>query len=181
MGHDMTAAAAMGQLRSVLQSYAWQGSAPAVVLDRLDQLVQGLDMAQLATCLYGRLDVPSQGRPGRLTVANAGHLPPALRSPDGSVRLIATEASLLVGAALGTERDEVQEALETGSVLVLYTDGLVEHRGRPIDDGLDALQQALASAPAGADAEGICEHLVQQLAAGRLDDDVAILVVRVTA
>ncbi len=178
MGHDMTAAAAMGQLRSVLRSYAWQGSPPAVVLDRLDQLVQGLDMAQLATCLYGRLDPPLEGAPGRLRVANAGHLPPALRSPSGEVRLIATDAGLLVGAALGTDRDEVEEVVEPGSVLVLYTDGLVEHRGRPIDDGLQALADALASAP-DSDADAICEHLLRELAYGDLDDDVALLVVRV--
>jgi PAS domain S-box-containing protein len=178
MGHDMTAAAAMGQLRSVLQSYAWQGSSPAVVLDRLDQLVQGLDMAQLATCLYGRLEPPRDGGPGRLRLANAGHLPPALRSPDGAVRLVGTEASLLVGAALGIERDEVQEPIETGTVLVLYTDGLVEHRGRPIDEGLEALTRALSSAPEG-DADAICEHLLAELTDGDLDDDVALLVVRV--
>jgi PAS domain S-box-containing protein len=178
MGHDMTAAAAMGQLRSVLQSYAWQGSAPAVVLDRLDQLVQGLDMAQLATCLYGRLDPPREGAPGRLRLANAGHLPPALRGADGTVRLVGTEASLLVGAALGIERDEVEEPIEAGAVLVLYTDGLVEHRGRPIDEGLEALGRALSSAPEG-DAEAICEHLLAELTEGNLDDDVALLVVRV--
>ena len=63
MGHDLTAAVAMGQLRSVLRSYAWQGSAPAVVLDHLDQLVQGLGMAQLATAIYGRLDLPQPSRP----------------------------------------------------------------------------------------------------------------------
>ncbi|MEX2290796.1 MAG: SpoIIE family protein phosphatase [Mycobacteriales bacterium] len=180
MGHDMTAAAAMGQLRSVLQSYAWQGSAPAIVLDRLDQLVQGLDMAQLATCLYGRLDPPREGRPGRLRLANAGHLPPALRSPDGTVRLVATDASLLVGAELGTTREEVEESVEPGSVLVLYTDGLVEHRGRPIDEGLEALAAALRSAPE-EDADAICEHLLAELAYGALDDDVALLVVRVLA
>ena len=66
-------------------------------------------------------------------------------------------------------------------MLVLYTDGLVEHRGRPIDEGLHALQEALASAPADGDAEAICEHLLQPLAAGSLDDDVALLVVRVVA
>lgn len=178
MGHDMTAAAAMGQLRSVLQSYAWQGSSPAVVLDRLDQLVQGLDMAQLATCLYGRLDPPTDGAAGRFRLANAGHLPPALRSPDGHVRLLGTEASLLVGAALGTTRQEVEEVLEAGSVLVLFTDGLVEHRGRPIDEGLAALAEALRTAPDG-DADAICEHLLTELAYGALDDDVALLVVRV--
>jgi PAS domain S-box-containing protein len=180
MGHDMTAAAAMGQLRSVLQSYAWQGSSPAVVLDRLDQLVQGLDMAQLATCLYARLEVPRDGLAGRLSLCNAGHLPPALRSPDGSVRLVGRDASLLVGAALGTERDEVEEVVEPGSTLVLYTDGLVEHRGRPIDEGLDALTAALQGAPEG-DADAVCEHLLAELATGDLEDDVALLVVRVLA
>ena len=178
MGHDMTAAAAMGQLRSVLQSYAWQGDSPALVLDRLDQLVQGLDMAQLATCLYGRLDPPRAGAPGRLHLANAGHLPPALRTPSGEVRLLAPDPGLLVGAALGTTREQVEEVVEPGSVLVLYTDGLVEHRGRPIDEGLQSLAAALASAPDG-DAEAICQHLLDELAYGDLDDDVALLVVRV--
>ena len=177
MGHDMAAAASMGQLRSVLQSYAWQGSDPSIVLDRLDQLVQGLDMAQLATCVYGRLDLPAGGAPGRLRLANAGHLPPALRSPDGTVRLIATEPSLLVGAALGTDRQTVEEPIEHGSVLVLYTDGLVEHRGRGLDEGLAALQQALATAPTDS-AQAICDHLLAALA-GDLEDDVALLVVRV--
>ena len=177
MGHDMAAAASMGQLRSVLMSYAWQGSDPAVVLDRLDQLVQGLDMAQLATCVYGRLELPVDGRPGRLRVANAGHLPPVLRSPDGRVRLIATVPSLLVGAALGTDRETVEEPIEPGTVLVLCTDGLVEHRGRGLDEGLAALQAALASAP-GDDARSICDHLLRELA-DQLEDDVALLVVRV--
>ena len=176
MGHDMAAAASMGQLRSVLQSYAWQGSDPAVVLDRLDQLVQGLDMAQLATCAYGRLELPAAGRPGRLRLANAGHLPPALRTPDGTVRLVATEPSLLVGAALGSDRQTVEVPVESGSVLVLYTDGLVEHRRRSLDDGLAALQDALAGAPG--DAQTISDHLLSELA-GDLEDDVALLVLRV--
>ena len=176
MGHDMAAAASMGQLRSVLQSYAWQGSDPDVVLDRLDQLVQGLDMAQLATCVYGRLDLPAEDRPGRLRLANAGHLPPALRAPDGSVRLIATSPSLLVGAALGTDRATIEEPVEPGTVLVLYTDGLVEHRGRGLDEGLLALQEALRTAPV--EAQGISEHLLRELA-GDLEDDVALLVLRV--
>ncbi len=177
MGHDMAAAASMGQLRSVLQSYAWQGSDPSVVLDRLDQLVQGLDMAQLATCVYGRLELPVDGEPGRLRIANAGHLPPVLRSPDGTVRLIATAPALLVGAALGTERQTVEEPVEPGSILVLCTDGLVEHRGRALDEGLAALQEAVSTAPAD-DAAGICDHLLAALA-GDLEDDVALLVVRV--
>ncbi|MCW2714121.1 MAG: putative light sensor protein [Frankiales bacterium] len=177
MGHDMTAAAAMGQLRSVLRSYAWQGASPSVVLDRLDQLVQGLEMAQLATCVYGRLDLRT-GAQGLLQLCNAGHLPPVLRTPQGHVRLLGGPPSLLVGAALGTTRTEVEEALAPGSMLVLCTDGLVEHRGRGIDDGLAALQAAVASAPAGS-AEAVCQHLLDELAQGRLEDDVALLVLRV--
>jgi PAS domain S-box-containing protein len=178
MGHDMTAAAAMGQLRSVLRSYAWQGDSPAVVLDRLDQLVQGLDMAQLATCVYGRLQLPTADGPGHVQLCNAGHLPPVLRGPDGSVRLLGGAPSLLVGAALGTTRAEAEEPLLPGSMLVLCTDGLVEHRGRGIDEGLAALQAAVASAP-DTTADEVCQHLLDELAQGRLEDDVALLVVRV--
>lgn len=198
MGHDLTAAAAMGQLRSVLQSYAWQGSSPAVVLDRLDQLVQGLAMAQLATCVYGRLELPAFGQDGVLRLANAGHLPPAVRRGDGHVRLLTPERSVLVGAALGIERDETEEPVGPGTVLVLYTDGLVEHRGRDVADGLAALQSCLAAAPDGT-AQQVLDHLLASLlpagqhggraggpprrepAAGSqaLGDDVAVLVVRV--
>jgi PAS domain S-box-containing protein len=179
MGHDLTAAAAMGQLRSVLQSYAWQGSGPAVVLDRLDQLVQGLDMAQLATCIYGRLRLPAgDGSSGVLRLANAGHLPPVLRTGTGEVRVVQHGVSLLVGAALGTDRDEVELEVDPGAVLVLYTDGLVEHRGRDLDVGLAALEQAVAEAPA-TSAQAVLDHVLQELAQGELDDDVAVLVVRV--
>ena len=81
MGHDLSAAAAMGQLRSVLRSYAWEGDRPAQVLDRLNRLVQGLDMAQLATCVYARLTRVDGG--GELVWSNAGHLSPLVRLPDG--------------------------------------------------------------------------------------------------
>jgi len=178
MGHDLTAAAAMGQLRSVLRSYAWQGGGPAEVLDHLDELVQGLGMAQLATTVYGRLHLPSPDGPGMLRYSNAGHLPPALRTPDGSVRFLTGGQSLLVGAALGTPRTEAQEVIEAGSVLVLYTDGLVEDRDVDIDDGLAALAATLTAA-SGSDAESIADVLTDALTNGERNDDVAILVVKV--
>ena len=177
MGHDLTAAAAMGQLRSVLRSYAWQGSAPSVVLDHLDQLVQGLDMAQLATALYARLELPADG-PGTLCLANAGHLPPVLRRPDGTAVLLDEAQSLLVGAALGTERDELSVEVEPGSMLVLYTDGLVEQRGLDPDTGLERLRMPVEAVD-GADADAVCDQLLSALDGRRRDDDVALLVVRV--
>jgi hypothetical protein len=83
MGHDVTAAAAMGQLRSVLRSYAYEGSSPSVVLDRMDRLVQGFGMAEVATANYGRL-ILDHGN-GMFLYSNAGHLPPLLRHPGGRV------------------------------------------------------------------------------------------------
>jgi len=177
MGHDLTAAAAMGQLRSVLRSYAWPGGSPAEVVESLDGLVQGLGMTQLATMVYGRLELPGADGPGRLTYANAGHPPPALRAPDGSVRFLGDGQSLLVGVALGTRRPEAQEVIEAGSVLVLYTDGLVEDRDVDIDDGLAALAAALSVADG--DAESIADALTTALTDNARSDDVAILVVKV--
>ncbi len=177
MGHDMTAAAAMGQLRSVLRSYAWQGDSPALVLDHLDQLVQGLEMAQLATALYSRLTLPVDGRSGVLELANAGHLPPVLRAPDGTTRLLDEAQSLLVGAALGLERTEVSVPVEPGSMLVLYTDGLVEQRGVDPDAGLERLRQAVAELDTSGGAKGACDALLDALDGRERDDDVALLVV----
>ena len=101
MGHDLAAAAAMGQLRSVLRSYAYEGSSPSVVLDRLDRLdrlVQDFEMAQLATAIYGRLvldEGPAGG--GMLLFTNAGHPPPLLRTPDGTVRQVRRGGAPLIG------------------------------------------------------------------------------------
>jgi len=161
----------------VLRSYAWPGGSPAEVVESLDGLVQGLGMTQLATMVYGRLELPTADGPGRLTYANAGHLPPALRAPDGSVSFLGDGQSLLVGVALGTRRPEAQEVIEAGSVLVLYTDGLVEDRDVDIDDGLAALAAALSVADG--DAESIADALTAALTDNARSDDVAILVVKV--
>ena len=178
MGHDLRAAASMGQLRSVLRSYAWQGSPPAVVLDHLDQLVQGMQMAQLATAVYARLTLPCGEGPGELSFANAGHLPPVLRRPDGTTVLLDGLEGVLVGAALGLERTEQKVDVEPGSVLVLCTDGLVERRGLDPDAGLERLRAAVAAATT-ASADAMCDALLAELVGGDLDDDVALLVVRV--
>src|SRR3954454_332974 len=85
MGHDLAAAAAMGQLRSVLRSYAYEGSSPSIVLDRMERLVQGFQMAEVATAIYGRLLLDNDGS-ATVTFCNAGHLPPLIRDPAGHVR-----------------------------------------------------------------------------------------------
>ncbi len=146
MGHDMHAAAAMGQLRSVLRSYAWEGDRPAGVLDRLDRLVQGLHMAQIATTIYARL-VPGDDAL-ELTYANAGHLPPLLRHPErkGSTSrgwaLPADRRRRRVGGN-AEPRAEATLAMEPGSILLLYTDGLVEDRTLDLETELVRLEDML--------------------------------------
>jgi PAS domain S-box-containing protein len=194
MGHDMSAAAAMGQLRSVLRSFAWRGASPAQVLDSLDELVQGLEMAQLATALYARLEFhepetagrragdPRLERPGRrldvpvLRYANAGHLPPLLREPDGTVSFLEDGRSLLLGAPPAGPRTEGTRDVAPGSVLVLYTDGLVEDRSRSLDASLDLLADVVRDGPA--EVERLCDDVVPALAWSEGDDDVALLVMR---
>ena len=179
MGHDLAAAAAMGQLRSVLRSYAYEGSSPSVVLDRLDRLVQDFEMAQLATAIYGRLilDVDE----AMLLFANAGHLPPLLVSPDGTVTALRRRIAPLIGVAAPgqTLRGEGAVVLPTGSLLVLYTDGLVETRRRDVDEGLARLSEVLAGLPEGIEPDKACDHVLGQLLAEGHEDDVVLFIVRV--
>ena len=136
MGHDLIAAAAMGQLRSVLRSYAWEGHRPSEVLERLDRLVQGLGMAQLATCVYGRL-LPVEGG-ALLRYANAGHLPPVVQRRNGEVEVLDGGKSVLIGAPGGSSeggRPDGSAFIPRGSTLILYTDGLVEDRETDVDAG----------------------------------------------
>jgi serine phosphatase RsbU (regulator of sigma subunit) len=178
MGHDLSAAAAMGQLRSVLRSYAYETSSPSLVIDRLDRLVQGFDMAEVATALYGRLTVAD--RTGRLLFTNAGHLPPLLRSPAGEIRLLEQGASPLIGALQpgGPRRAEATQVLVRGSLLLLYTDGLVECREQDIDEGIERLCAALAALDPSTDPESVCDSLTAELVGPDQDDDVALLAVR---
>jgi serine phosphatase RsbU (regulator of sigma subunit) len=181
MGHDVAAAAAMGQLRSVLRSYAYEGSRPSVVLDRLDRLVQGFDMAEVATAIYGRLLI-DRGT-GTLLFANAGHLPPLVRSPDGAVSRLDRGASPLIGALPPgmAGRGEAAEVLLPGSLLLLYTDGLVETRDHDIDQGIDRLCASLAALDPRAGPEQVCDALTTELVGRDQDDDVALLAVQINS
>lgn len=200
MGHDIAAAAAMGQLRSVLRTCAWQGEDPATVLDRMDQLVQGFEMAQLATCIYARLEAAGAGRPdreptaqrksARLTWSNAGHLPPVLLDPDGSVRLLTDGFNKPSGGLTGTgavgvpigvpaDQDRSHHALSVpaGSTLLLYTDGLVETRDGDIDSDLQRLLEQVGAHRPDRGPQALVDRLL--MAFTNNHDDIAILAVKV--
>jgi serine phosphatase RsbU (regulator of sigma subunit) len=180
MGHDVTAAAAMGQLRSVLRSYAYEGSSPSVVLDRLDRLVQGFGMAEVATAIYGRLILDH--RNGMFLYSNAGHLPPLLRHPGGRVERLDRGTHHLIGVLPPPDqgsRGEAAAALPAGSLLLLYTDGLVETRTRSFDEGIDLLAAALAAVQDDHTPAQVCDALLKALVNGDPEDDVAVLAIHI--
>ncbi|WP_432502236.1 SpoIIE family protein phosphatase [Kineococcus arenarius] len=180
MGHDVSAAAAMGQLRTFVRALAYDRSAaPREVLHRLDHLLEGLGVTTLATAVVLQLDARST--PGHRGVrwSTAGHLPPVVAAPDGSVGELDGEG-LIIG--LGTYRDRVQHEtqLALGSTVLLYTDGLVERRDRSMEERLAELHVVVAEL-AGAPLEELCDELIRRMLPDGSDDDVAIAAVRVLA
>ena len=174
VGHDLRAAAAMGQLRSLLRSYAWEGSSPSEVLSRADELVRGLDIADIATCAYLRWASTDEG--AQVTYARAGHPPPLLRLHGGEVRPLGGGLSRPIGLG-GNGSAEATVDVPLGAVLILYTDGLVERRDRGLRDGIAALTDALAALPDDADATTVKDRLVEAFVGSRPEDDVCLLVV----
>ena len=136
-------------------------------------------MAQLATAIYGRITLDSAG--AMLLASNAGHLPPLLRTADGTVSQIRRGAAPLIGAVPPGQvvRAEGAVLLPNGSLLVLYTDGLVEKRDRDIDDGIDSLAAALGEIEHTASPEQVCDALLAALGEDGQDDDIALLVLRI--
>ena len=179
VGHDLAAAAAMGHLRGLLRACMWDvgDPDPGAVLDRLDRLVQGLQVAQMATIVYVRAVRPAgPGENWRLELGNAGHPPMLLRDPDGSVRQLDGVTGLLVGVDASTRRESVVEEVPPGTTLVAYTDGLIEQPGKDLDQGIASLTARLAAAPVDATPAELCRHAVGPAPDRR--DDVAVIAVR---
>ena len=178
-GHDLAAAAAMGQLRSVVRSYAYAGSSPSSVLDRMDRLVQDFAITSLATAVYGRLILDS-GR-GLFVFTNAGHPPPLVRRRDGSVTTVLGGATALIGATDPDRAPRTAAALvlEVGDLLLLYTDGLVETRHDDIGARIDLLAAALAGLPVDASPEQVCDGVLAAMAHADREDDIALVALRI--
>ena len=149
------------------------------MLDRLDRLVQGLDMAQLATTLYARLQPPSDGSPPMLRYANAGHLYPVLHQPDGPVRFLDAARSLLIGVPGAHRRADARVAVPPGSTVLLYTDGLVERRNGGLEEGLQRLAEAVRALPATATPDALCDAVLTNVAPASRTDDIAMLAVQI--
>ncbi len=180
-GHDIVAAGIMGQIRGTLRAFAHdRDEGPAEVVRRLDRAMPGLQISGMATLVLARVEQTAAERARgvrRLRWTNAGHPAPVLLLPDGSTQLLATPPDLLVGVLTEVARREHEREVPAGSTVVLYTDGLIEHRGRSLRAGLDDLR-ALLSRRAHLPLEQLLDEVVAELVGTRPDDDCALLAVR---
>ncbi|MCF6377382.1 SpoIIE family protein phosphatase [Nocardioides KLBMP 9356] len=187
VGHDVEAAAAMGQVRGLLRGIAvHSGYSPAAVLSGVDHVMESLHLETTATAVVARLE--HHPRPGAaageevvLRWAHAGHPPAMLMGPDGSITRLADveDNDLLLGLDPDTERAERAAFLEPGSTLLFYTDGLVESRGRDVERGIGDLEALLHElAPDTQDLDVLCDRLLERMIGEQREDDVALLVVR---
>jgi serine/threonine-protein kinase RsbW len=168
VGHDLTAAATMGQIRSVYRALMSDGAGPAQVVDRLQASWPSLGLERMATAVFGRLDPVT----GAVRLASAAHPAPLLVDDTGA-RLLPVEPTTLLGARLGPA-PEWSGVVPPGATLLLYTDGLVESRVQPLQVGLDRLVRAAAGV-ASHDPETLCDVLLAQLVERHRGDDVALL------
>ncbi|MFD9461799.1 SpoIIE family protein phosphatase [Streptomyces sp. NPDC060027] len=184
VGHGLLAAATMGRLRTAVHNFSALDLPPDELLGLLDELVGRIDQDEMpednraavtgATCLYAVYDPTTR----RCTVARAGHPPPAVIRPDGSVEFPEVPAGPPLGLG-GLPFETAELELAEGSRLVLYTDGLVEDRERDIDAGLELLRTALAGADRSP--EDTCRAVLDALLPARPNDDIALIVARTHA
>ena len=170
-GHGLQAAAAMGQVRSAWRALALSMTEPNAILASLDRFAGGVDGAFFSTILTLLLD-PSRND---LRYASAGHPPALVIEPDGSTRFLEGGRSVPLGLPFDLPRPQAHERLGTGSILVVYTDGLVERREEPLDRGLQRLAEVASRVRAGSLTE-ISDGLLELVADDR-HDDVALLTI----
>jgi len=179
MGHSMTSAAIMGQLRTTAQTLAGLDLPPQEVLHHLDEQAQRLGSDRMATCLYAVYDPVAH----RIVVANAGHPPPVMLHRDGRAEVLRIPAGAPIGVG-GVDFEAVELDAPAGATLLLYTDGLVESRHRDVWTGIEHLREKLTET-AGLTRpdtppplEPLCDEVLDILGPGDRDDDIALLAAR---
>ncbi|MET8182754.1 SpoIIE family protein phosphatase [Streptomyces sp. NPDC005336] len=178
MGHSMTSAAIMGQLRTTAQTLAGLDLPPQEVLHHLDEQAQRLGTDRMATCLYAVYDPVAH----RIMIANAGHPPPLLLHRGGRAEVLRVPPGAPIGVG-GVDFEAVELDAPAGATLMLYTDGLVESRMRDVWTGIEQLRERLTATarltgPNPPPLEPLCDEVLDMLGPGDRDDDVALLAAR---
>jgi len=182
VGHDTAAAAAMGQLRSMLRGIATiADTGPAQLLTQLDTSIAQLQLSTYATLALARFEqTPDEVDLGttRMRWSNAGHPPPLVINPDGTLTEVGTwHGELMLGVQHDTPRTESVITLQRGATVLLYTDGLIERRDRDLDGGLAALRAA-ATELADHGLDQLCDGIIDRLVDADHDDDIALVAIR---
>jgi putative methionine-R-sulfoxide reductase with GAF domain len=170
-GSGLAAAVIMGRMRSTLRAYALETSDPAEVLRKLDAKMHHFEPGAMATVTYAVLDPTLE----TMRICSAGHYPPVIAPPAQPAHLAEVPAGLLIGAAPHLRRRTAAVSISPGTVVCFYTDGLIERRGHPVDDGLALLCQAVTAEPA----EAVCATVMGALVGSQpVTDDIALLIFR---
>jgi serine phosphatase RsbU (regulator of sigma subunit) len=175
VGHGIDSATVMGQLRSALAALAVSGRGPAAALEALDEFAFTIPGARSATCVYAIVDPDHE----RLTYSCAGHMPPVLLAPDGAAQILdGAQDPPLAATHRGRPRRTTTVDFRVGSMLLLYTDGLIERRTESIDQGFDRLV-AEVDTHRDLSMAALCDELITSLLRGQSQrDDVAIVAAR---
>lgn len=176
-GHGVRAAVTMGRLRTAIHTLAMLELAPAESLQQLDELMHTLGEREphFATCAYAVYDAVS----GECEIAIAGHLPPLLVHPDGSNEYLDVPPAPPLGIGDG-EVESRTFTIEDGSLFVLYTDGLVENKGRDISDGLARLTNIFGPGSPERPLEDLCKASLDGVYSDHQRDDIAVLIARLS-
>ncbi|HEV8623788.1 MAG TPA: SpoIIE family protein phosphatase [Acidimicrobiia bacterium] len=173
VGRGERAAALMGQLRNAARAYAFEGRSPAEVMNHVNGLLLDAGSEHMATMVYGVLDAET----GEFHFVSAGHPPPLLISATGHAQFLEGGNGPPVGALPTARFTESSALVEPGATLLLYTDGLVEDRATPLEEGLCRLREAAHDWPG--ELEAFCSHVMRRTLGRRsCDDDVALLAVK---
>jgi len=161
----------MGRIRPALRAYVLDGYGPAEAVERVDRLIKEAGRSEMTTVFQLQFDPGS----GAAEYVRAGHPPALLRLPGGEVTELAGAGTPPLGVFDDFQGHSHPAELPPGSLLLLYTDGLIERRGEDLDAGLARLKGLLARAPAGA--EECLQWLASEVSADEIPDDVAMLAV----
>jgi serine phosphatase RsbU (regulator of sigma subunit)/anti-sigma regulatory factor (Ser/Thr protein kinase) len=173
VGHGIRAAASMSRIRNALDFCAIDGLGPAAILRRLNDNFTALGDSDMATVLIAVYDP----RVETLQFASAGHPPPLVQRPGARPEYLEGTRGAPLCAVDDMHYTDVEAAVPPGTLLLLYTDGLIERRGESLDEGLDRLVDAVGDAPEKLD--DLADHLLERLLGGRrAEDDVALLALR---